>query len=248
MSLYYFFSVYSTLAIYDINSGIVQVRSRLLKAAGEIGEKYESGNGGQDSSIDDPTGAAYKEKQAAEKALRKQQRERQAAVEAASAPKSSGGEGGLEEGDDEDEDYDLRQLREQRLKQIKDSHQQRLDNLGKGHGQYREISQDEFLNEVTSSLRVVCHFYHGDFPRCKIIDHHIQRLVARHVETKFIKINAEKAPFFAEKVCVPLQCPRNPFPFQLNFLKIIIILDNFVCILSLACYPNNPYTDRKSVV
>lgn len=87
-----------------------------------------------------------------------------------------------------------------RLKQLKSEQQQKLENLGKGHGQYRDITQDEFLNEVTSSTRVICHFYHKDFPRCVIIDHHIQKLAPRHIETKFIKIDAAKTPFFVEKV------------------------------------------------
>jgi thioredoxin-like negative regulator of GroEL len=34
------------------------------------------------------------------------------------------------------------------------------------------------------------------------MDHHIQRIVQRHIETKFVKINAEKAPFFVEKLKV----------------------------------------------
>ena len=31
--------------------------------------------------------------------------------------------------------------------------------------QYREIVQDEFLPEVTSSIKVIVHFYHKDFQR-----------------------------------------------------------------------------------
>lgn len=31
--------------------------------------------------------------------------------------------------------------------------------------QYRDITQDEFLPEVTSSEKVVVHFYHKDFQR-----------------------------------------------------------------------------------
>jgi len=62
--------------------------------------------------------------------------------------------------------------------------------------------QDEFLAEVTGSTKVICHFYHRDFSRSTIMDHHLQRLAQRHIETKFIKINAEKAPFFVEKLMV----------------------------------------------
>ncbi len=34
----------------------------------------------------------------------------------------------------------------------------------------REINEEEFLKEVTSSELVVCHFFHKDFERCKIMD------------------------------------------------------------------------------
>ncbi len=189
----------------------------MAKAAGEIADKYESGAGGQDTSVDGPTGALYKERQAAEKAEKKLRTERRAALDAASnasaAAKKASGRRGCAEDEDErdegeedgDEDNDLRLLRENRLKQIKNSHKEKVENIGKGHGQYRTITQDEFLAEVTSSPVVVCHFFHGDFPRCAIIDHHIQRLVGRHVETKFVKIDASKTPFFVDKVISTLR-------------------------------------------
>ena len=37
----------------------------------------------------------------------------------------------------------------------------------KGHGEYRDISQDDFLPEVTGSALVLVHFYHQDFERCR---------------------------------------------------------------------------------
>jgi thioredoxin-like negative regulator of GroEL len=70
----------------------------------------------------------------------------------------------------------------------------------KGHGEFREIVQDEFLKEVTGSDLVLVHFYHRDFERCKIMDMHLGRLAPGHVECKFLKINAEKAPFFVDKL------------------------------------------------
>jgi hypothetical protein len=104
---------------------------------------------------------------------------------------------------DADEDEAMRSLREKRLLDIKRAQQQKLENLGKGHGQYREIVQDEFLPEVTSSKSVICHFYHDDFPRCKIMDHHLQRLAPRHVESKFIKVI-----FVLSRSCLPVLALR----------------------------------------
>jgi hypothetical protein len=45
----------------------------------------------------------------------------------------------------------------------------------------REISQDEFLPEVTGSKRVICHFYHNDFQRCKIMDKVSPRITQLHI-------------------------------------------------------------------
>ena len=36
-----------------------------------------------------------------------------------------------------------------------------------GHGEYREVSEGDFLGEVTRSQKVICHFYHKEFYRCK---------------------------------------------------------------------------------
>lgn len=68
--------------------------------------------------------------------------------------------------------------------------------MAKGHGQYTEIKEDEFLPYVTGSKYVVVHFYHRDFERCKIIDMHLRNIARQHVECKFVYLNAEMAPFF----------------------------------------------------
>ncbi|KAF0716311.1 hypothetical protein AaE_011143 [Aphanomyces astaci] len=104
--------------------------------------------------------------------------------------------------DDLDQDPDFMRLREVRLKQLQEQYKLKAENLAKGHGDYREILQDEFLKEVTSSARVLVHFYHRDFERCKVMDMHLGRIAKRHVEVKVLKIDAEKAPFFVAKLVV----------------------------------------------
>ncbi|KAJ0893578.1 putative Thioredoxin-like superfamily [Helianthus annuus] len=61
----------------------------------------------------------------------------------------------------------------------------------KGHGEYREITEGDFLGEVTNSEKVICHFYHREFYRCKIMDKHLKALAPNHLDAKFIKIDAE---------------------------------------------------------
>lgn len=176
-----------------------EVNDRLTRAVSELQAKYESGTGGNETSVDAPTGDAYKAAQA------QQMKERKAAKKASASEGVEENETATsapvaEEDERDDADYELRMLREKRLKQMEAQKRKTLENLGKGHGQYREILQDEFLAEVTGSEKVVCHFYHRDFARCQVMHHHLQKLAPRHVEAKFININAEKAPFFVEKL------------------------------------------------
>lgn len=185
----------------DVQGQVAQeVNDRLARATKDLQEKYARGEGGDDAddTIDGPSGNAYKEKYAQEQKEKKGKKQK--AQDTNTAQEGNGKESDDE--DDGDEDIELRNIRQQRLRQIKQQQNQKLENIGKGHGQYREIVQDEFLAEVTGSLKVICHFYHRDFPRCEIMNHHLQILAARHIETKFIKINAEKTPFFVDKVCI----------------------------------------------
>lgn len=136
----------------------------------------------------------------------------------------------------------MERLREARLKQLKELAAAREEHLALGHGEYREIVEEEFLGEVTRSKQVVLHLFHKEFPRCKIYDKHLRILVRRalrplpccaparagparaatarslhaaddsacglaaqapkHVHTKFIHMDAEKAPFFVGKLKV----------------------------------------------
>jgi hypothetical protein len=183
-----------------------EVIRRQEKALGEIAEKYAAGKGGVETSVSAPTGNAYllldkkkKEEKNAAKAKKIAADERDAAEhsqkERENVDPNSDDEGA-------DDDHALRQIREQRLRQIQQTQREKIENIGKGHGQYREIVQDDFLKEMCSSERVVCHFYHRDFERCKIFDMHLNKLAQRHLETKFVKIDAEKTPFFTAKLLI----------------------------------------------
>ncbi|KAG7220961.1 hypothetical protein INR49_010210 [Caranx melampygus] len=99
---------------------------------------------------------------------------------------------------DEDE---LERLKERRLEALKKAQKQKQEWLSKGHGEYREIpSEKDFFGEVKDSKNVVCHFYRNSTFRCKILDKHLAILAKKHVETKFIKLNVEKAPFLTERL------------------------------------------------
>jgi thiol-disulfide isomerase/thioredoxin len=105
--------------------------------------------------------------------------------------------------DELESDPALEALREQRLEQMRRDQLQMLEHKAKGHGEYRTISQDEFLPECTSSSEwIVVHFFHDEFETCKVMDHHLKIVAEQHVECKFLRIDARKAPFFCTKLKV----------------------------------------------
>ncbi len=199
------------------------VNDRMTQAVEELAEKHDkraarghTGPQKDDASVDGPTGASYRQAEAHEQAQKAQAkaRTRKAEERAVAAARENEIIQQLEEAnllsdeeDDEDEnglDEDLKRIREKRMGELKAQHQEKADNLSKGHGQYREISQDEFLPEVTGSRKVLVHFYHREFLRCKVMDKHLATLAPQHIEAKFLKIDAEKAPFFVGKLQVKI--------------------------------------------
>merc|ERR1711972_193055 len=99
-----------------------------------------------------------------------------------------------------DDDDDLEALRARRRQQMKQAHEKRLKYQALGHGSYDEIEEEVFLKTVTSSERCVVHFYHKQFEKCKVIDMHLRRCAKKFFGTKFVRLDAEKAPFFVQKL------------------------------------------------
>lgn len=52
----------------------------------------------------------------------------------------------------------------------------------------------DFLDIVRTTERCVCHFFHRDFERCKILNQHLQALAVRYVDTRFIRLSAPVSP------------------------------------------------------
>jgi len=100
--------------------------------------------------------------------------------------------------------------------QLKDEQKKKQEWLQKGHGELSEVSdQTEWFAAVKNNERVVCHFYRPTTWRCDIMEKHLRVLAAKHIETKFIKINAEKSPFLCERLSVvlipTLVCTKDNF-------------------------------------
>ncbi|XP_013407243.1 thioredoxin domain-containing protein plp1 [Lingula anatina] len=92
-------------------------------------------------------------------------------------------------------------IREARLEALKRQAHQFQEMKTKGYGIYSELTEEkEFLDLTTSEEKCIVHFFHPDFRRCAILDGHLQKLSEKYFETKFAKINVEKAKFFVEKL------------------------------------------------
>ncbi|GFN82547.1 thioredoxin domain containing 9 [Plakobranchus ocellatus] len=99
------------------------------------------------------------------------------------------------------DDDDLEVLRQKRLAAMKKAADQKQEWLAAGHGEYSEVPDEkEFFETCKRSKRVVCHFYRDSTFRCKIVDKHLSEIARKHLETKFIKINAERSKFLVDRL------------------------------------------------
>ncbi|XP_013141658.1 PREDICTED: thioredoxin domain-containing protein 9 [Papilio polytes] len=96
---------------------------------------------------------------------------------------------------------DLEAIRRQRIEEMKKRAKQKQEWLTNGHGEYTEIDgEKEFFVVCNKSENVVCHFYRADTPRCRIVDMHLHTLAKKHVETRFVKLDVERAPFLTGRL------------------------------------------------
>ena len=107
-----------------------------------------------------------------------------------------------DEWDFDDDDEISNKIMEERMAQMRDQASEANGWKQKGHGELQEISEEDFLKTVTKSKFAVVHFYHKDMPRCKIADMHLEKLAKTYLATKFAKLDADKAPFFVNKLMV----------------------------------------------
>ena len=198
------------------------VNKRLTKAMGEIQERHDRGTNEVDDLDRAPTGTAYREvhrlnaersRAALASAEEEKGRKRREAGDVrrlrdeVRRKNFAGGEGGGDDDetggsdDDDDDEYDylldddpeLETIRNRRIREMRAAQAKKAEDVAKGHGTLRTVSQDEFLPECASSSEwVAVHFYSDDFERCKIMDKHLGIAAPLHTECKFLRIDANK--------------------------------------------------------
>ena len=174
------------------------------KTLEEMKERHENGTNPVDDPDRAPTGEAYRkvQQQAAEQQRRAQLVEEMQNLKERKENFPNQNDDSDDDDDwlDDDDDPALEAIRQARIKELKEKQAKHAEHIAKGHGQYRTITQDEFLSECTSSEYVAVHFFHDEFPRCAIMDHHLKQIAPLHTTCKFVRINVEKTPFFVSKL------------------------------------------------
>jgi len=88
------------------------------------------------------------------------------------------------------DDAELQKLHEERIAKLRAEKEKRQQMSREGHGELQEITEGDFLETVTRADLVVCHFFHRDFERCKLMDKHLAQLAPRYFATRFVKLSA----------------------------------------------------------
>lgn len=96
---------------------------------------------------------------------------------------------------------DLASLQRKRAAALKKEMKQKQEWINNGHGEYSTLtSEKEFFDVGKKSERVVLHCYRSSAMRCAIVDKHLDILAKKHIETKFCKLDVEKAPFLCDRL------------------------------------------------
>lgn len=96
---------------------------------------------------------------------------------------------------------DLEAIRTQRMAEMKKRQQLKQEWLTNGHGEYTELDREkDFFGVCNKSVNVVCHFFKQGSPHCKVLDMHLKKLAQKHIETRFVGLDVERAPFLTGRL------------------------------------------------
>ncbi|KAK5109469.1 hypothetical protein LTR62_007029 [Meristemomyces frigidus] len=119
-------------------------------------------------------------------------------------------------GDDSDEDAliaeleadendpTLSHLRSERINQLHAEYTRtQILKQDPGRGTYLEVKDEKEILAITTSKATkfaVVHFKKSDFNRCRIMDERLAVLAEKHLDTRFVGVDVEAAPFLVVKL------------------------------------------------
>merc|ERR1712230_173925 len=84
---------------------------------------------------------------------------------------------------------------------MKKKAEQQQGNIANGHGKLTKISdQQEFFGAAKNSDRLVCVFTRNSNKYGKAMLEHMELLSAKHLEARFLWVDAENAPFLTDRL------------------------------------------------
>lgn len=94
---------------------------------------------------------------------------------------------------------DIEAVRAKRLKELREREQKKATWLANGHGRMNDVVEPkEFFDSVKKSNKVIAFFYRNPSKYSDILHQHLQKLAKTHIETKFFRIDADKANFLVD--------------------------------------------------
>jgi hypothetical protein len=126
--------------------------------------------------------------------------------------------------DDMGGEDELERLRAKRIEGMREAQRRREEGRRNGHGSLRDVAdQKQFFSEVKESEFCVAHFYRSTTRFCAIVDMHMAKLAPAHLETKFLRIDAEKSQYLVEQ----LQVVVMPTVLMIKDAKVIDRIEGF---------------------
>lgn len=96
---------------------------------------------------------------------------------------------------------DLAKIRANRIKEMKAKADKRQEWKNNGHGGMTKITdQKDFFAVTKQSERVIALFTRDSNRWGKVMTEHLKNLAPRHMEARFIELDAENSPFITDKL------------------------------------------------
>ncbi|XP_054422712.1 LOW QUALITY PROTEIN: phosducin-like protein 2 [Pteronotus mesoamericanus] len=109
----------------------------------------------------------------------------------------------LKEAEDEFDDEDMRAIETYREKRLQEW---RALKKKQKYGELREISGNQYVNEVTNADKdvwVIIHLYRSSIPMCLLVNQHLSLLARKFPETKFVKAIVNSCIQHYHDTCLP---------------------------------------------
>ena len=125
------------------------------------------------------------------------------AVEAAVDAKIDALDAALRDGGSSANSDDLAQLRARRLAQLRADADARAQWERQGHGVLHHARSDkEFFDAARGCSKVIACFARSSSRPCDAMERLLTQLAPRHLEAKFVRVDAERCPFLADRMRV----------------------------------------------